>query len=133
MKAIPPGYEAWYADTVRGGRAFIRHHLRRGLTGGVIREMFDDLMVAEAEEFPPHCSELFKELMRRAYDEAEQLEVTVPPDRTPPSTGLMYSGHPRHARLFGPCIGGWPVALLRTAWKTWRGWIEQRAHQVNNR
>jgi hypothetical protein len=89
MDTIPPGYEALYADTVWGGRAFIRRYLRRGLTPGVIREMHDVLMVAEAEELPRHYSELFKELMRRAFDEAEQLEMTARADCTPPGRRLI--------------------------------------------
>jgi hypothetical protein len=133
MNIIPPGYEAWYANTVQGGRAFIRHHLRRGLTPGVIREMHDVLMVAEAEERPGHYGELFKELMRRAFDEAEQLEMTVRAGCTPPGRHLIHSGHGRHAKIHGLSIGGWPVTFFRSAWKSWRGWMERSADRDNNR
>jgi hypothetical protein len=121
MNIIPPGYEAWYADTVRGGQTFIRHHLRRGLNPRVIREMHDVLMVAEADERPRHSGELYKELMRRAFDEAEQLEMTVRAGCTPPGRRPMHSGHRWHARIFGLCIGGRPVTFFRRAWKLWRG------------
>jgi len=132
MDTIPPGYEAWYADTVRGGRAFIRRHLRRGLAPGVIREMHDVLMVAEAEELPRHYGELCKGLMHRAFDEAGRLEMTMWADCTPSGRRLLHAGHGRYARIFGSCIWGRPFALFRRAWRSWRGRMEKCTDRDNN-